>query len=159
MLNAPQKLNNQSGFGLIEALISLLVISIGLLGIAALQISALKLSSSAHWHNQAVWYAYEITDRINANRGSFAAYADIDTDKSYSGDCENSACTSAAMVDADAKDWKRLVSTLPEGRGYISANGTSLIVSVMWDDGDATTNCTNGEPDPGTRTCFTWTVN
>jgi type IV pilus assembly protein PilV len=140
-------------------MVALLVISIGLLGIAALQMSSLKISSSAYWHNQAVWYSYEITDRINANRSAFAEYAGLDTDGDYDADCQSGACSPSNMVTADAQDWKNLVSKLPDGRGFISApNANSLTISVMWDDGAKTTNCTNGESDPGTRTCYTWTV-
>ena len=159
MLNYYKTPKKLSGFGLIESLVALVVISIGLLGIAALQASSIKLSSSAHWHNQAVWISYEITDRILANKSVMSDYDGIDTDNDYSMDCEGSACTPAAMVTADAEDLKSLVSSLPDGRAYISSPGANtLIVSVMWDDGDETTNCTNGEPEPKTRTCYTWTV-
>ena len=150
----------QTGMGLIESLIALLVISIGLLGIAALQITSLKLHSSAQWHSQAVWFSYEMTDRIMANRLNFDSYNNIDTDDDPSMDCKANPCTGAQMVTADAQDWKEMLATLPGGRGIISSTGdNTLVVSVMWDDGDATTNCTNGEPNPGTRTCYTWTVN
>ncbi len=153
-----QRNNRQSGMGLIEALIALLIISIGLLGIAALQITSLQQSSSANWHSQAVWYNYEMTDRINANRTSLASYAGIDTAGSYSQDCQAADCTSAQMVNADAQEWKNLVSNLPQGRGFVSQNGDLVTVSVMWDDGTDTTNCTNGEADSANMTCFTVTM-
>ncbi len=152
------RINNQSGMGMIESLIALLVISIGLLGIAALQISSLQQSSSANWHSQAVWYSYEMTDRINANRSSFAAYAGIDTDNSYNQDCQTGTCTSAAMVTADAAEWQTLVRNLPQGRGFVSQTGSLLTVSVMWDDGADASNCTNGEADSTDMTCFTVTI-
>ena len=151
-------LNRQSGLGLIESLIALLVISIGLLGIAALQISSLQQSSSANWHSQAVWYSYEMTDRINANRGALANYAGIDTSGNYSQDCQTAACTAAQMVTADAQEWQSLVSNLPQGRGFVVQNGALLTVSVMWDDGADATNCTNGEADSANMTCFTVTI-
>ncbi|MCP4489101.1 MAG: type IV pilus modification protein PilV [Gammaproteobacteria bacterium] len=164
--------NRQSGMGLIEALIALLIISIGLLGIAALQITSLQQSSSANWHSQAVWYNYEMTDRINANRSGFvdadgipdqallaAAYDDIDTNNTYTQDCQADTCTPADMVTADGQEWGTLVSNLPAGRGFVSQDVNGLItVSVMWDDGAEASNCSNGEADRDKMTCFTVTM-
>lgn len=160
MLNLSKHLKNQPGFGLIEALIALLVISVGLLGIAALQITSLKQSSSAQHHSQAVWYNYEMTDRIEANRVAYGQYAGVDTSKNYSMDCENSACTPSKMVEADAQIWGNLVSNLPSGRGVITQNNGILQVTVMWDDGADKSNCIYGEPVTSgtTWTCYTVTL-
>lgn len=150
----------QTGLGLIESLIALLVISVGLLGIAALQITSLKQSSSSQYHSQAVWYNYEMTDRIEANRGAFAQYAGIDTTQTYSMDCESSACTPANMVQADAQVWSNLVSNLPSGKGVITQSNGLLQVTVMWDDGAEKSNCIYGEPVTAgtTWTCYTVTL-
>ena len=146
----------QTGMGLIEALVTLVVLSIGLLGIAALQITSLKLSANAQWHSQAVWFSYEMTDRITANRSAFAQYNGIDTDKDYDMDCKAAACTPAQMVTADAQAWKELLTSLPGGRGIISSSGADLLtVSVMWDEGANATNCNNAEPDSDGKTCYT----
>ena len=147
----------QLGISMIEALVSLLIISIGLLGIASLQISSIKQSSSAHWHSQAVWANYEMTDRISANSSDvFANYDNIDTDNSYSMDCTNNACSPADMITADAQDWKTQVSQLPNGRGIISSNTpNTLDVTVMWLDPAGNKNC--GALDAN-RTCYTVTI-
>ena len=151
--------NKQSGMGMIEALITLLIISIGLLGITALQITSLQQSSSANWHSQAVWYNYEMTDRINANRSAFATYAGIDTNDDFDQDCQANTCTSDQMVTADAEEWKTLVGRLPQGRGFVSQPSPGVLtVSVMWDDGANATNCTNGETNSANMTCFTVTI-
>lgn len=148
----------QTGMGMIESLVALVIISIGLLGIASLQITSLKQSSSAQWHSQAVWFSYEMTDRIAANRTAFVQYDGIDTDNAYSQDCQAAPCTDAQMVTADAQDWKALVGTLPLGRGFISSAGNTLTVSVMWDDGASSTNCGPGVTTPNNRTCYSVTV-
>jgi type IV pilus assembly protein PilV len=147
----------QQGISMIESLVSLLIISIGLLGIASLQISSIKQSSSAHWHSQAVWANYEMTDRISANSSdSFATYADIDTDNDYSMDCTANECTPAAMITADAEDWKTQVSQLPDGRGLIKSNAPdTLDVTVMWLDPAGNKNCGALDAD---RTCYTVTI-
>ena len=69
----------QQGVTLVESMIALLVISIGLLGIASLQITAMSQNASSLNHSQAVWYAYNMSDRIRANKGVFANYDGIDT--------------------------------------------------------------------------------
>ncbi len=159
MLNQHSHITRQQGLSLIEALISLLVISVGLLGIAAMQITSLKQTSSAHFNSQAVWFNYEMTDRILANNGAFDQYNGIDTDNDYDMDCENNACTPAQLVQADAQQWKEMVSSLPEGRGVISqAVANTLTISVYWDDNSDESNCVNGEPDSADKTCYTITM-
>ena len=152
------RLKQQSGMGMIEALIALLVISIGLLGIAALQLTSLRQSSSANWHSQAVWYSYEMTDRINANRAAFGAYNNLDTANNPSQDCQLGECNPAEMVTADLEEWKVLVENLPGGRGFVKQNAGLVTVSVMWDDGADATNCANAEAGSTGMTCFTVTM-
>ena len=115
-------------------MISLLIISIGLLGIASLQITAMKQNSVALNHSQAVWIGYNMADRIRANILQFGTYAGIDTSKSYAQDCMSAACTNAQMVTADAAEWATEVQNLPAGRGIVAGDATRLDVTVMWDD-------------------------
>jgi len=151
----------QSGVSLVESLIALLVISIGLLGIAALQITSVQQNSSAANHSQAVWMAYEMSDRIraNANPGNdrFDDYAGIDTSAFTSQACTTTACSEAQMIDADATDWANLVSNLPSGRGLVEDNAPDgLLIKVMWDDAGTGANGTNCGPDPDVDlTCYT----
>lgn len=153
-------MKKQSGLSMIESLIALVVISIGLLGIAAMQLTGMQQSANAHWQSQAVWYSYEMTDRISANgTNNFNLYDGIDTDTDYSMDCMTNACTPAQMVTADAQDWSNMIDTLPGGRGVISLTpGNDLLVSVMWDDNTGINNCPNGVPGSADKTCFSVTV-
>ena len=139
------KLNNQRGVTLVEAMIALLVISVGLLGIASLQLTAMNQNASAMNHSQAVWYAYNMSDRIRANPTAFASYNGIDTDTGYSGSCTGGSCSDTDMVDADAAEWETMLGNLPSGRGMVTANADGLVVTVMWDDdgtGAGGTDCT-----------------
>ena len=138
--------STQLGVSLIESLIALLVMSVGLLGIAALQITSMSQNSSALNHSQAVWISYNISDRIRANDSQFANYAGIDTNNTYSQDCMSNTCSNAQMLIADAADLGTLVSNLPAGRAIIANNVDGLVVSIMWDDegtGATGTNCGN----------------
>ena len=149
----------QRGVSLIESMIALLVISIGLLGIASLQITAMKQNTTALNHSQAVWAAYSMADRIRANTSEFASYADIDTSNSYSQDCLGASCSNIQMVTADAADWAAIVQTLPAGRGMITGDATELAVTVMWDDeGTGATGTACGNDPEVDLTCYSVTL-
>jgi type IV pilus assembly protein PilV len=62
------------GFSIVEALIALVVLSIGMLGIAALYVESLQAGRSAIYRTQAVNLATDMADRIRANRLARAAY-------------------------------------------------------------------------------------
>ncbi|MBT8435461.1 MAG: type IV pilus modification protein PilV [Gammaproteobacteria bacterium] len=155
----------QQGVTLIEAMIALLVISVGLLGIASLQITAMSQNASSLNHSQAVWFAYNMSDRIRANTAAqFNNYNGINTSTGYTQDCMTLNCSDAQMVVADAADWETMVETLPSGQGIITSSpdailGTVLQVTVMWDDDGTGAGGTNCGPDPAVDlTCYTLTV-
>jgi len=157
---------HQQGVSLIESMIALLVISIGLLGIAAMQITAMRMNTSALNHSQSVWIAYDMADRIRANYAQFDNYSAIDTNNIYTQECISSSCNSAEMITADAAAWSALIQNLPGGRGLVTSPipGTKeLLIRVMWDDegtGATGTDCpTETKPDPKVNlTCYTITV-
>lgn len=148
VLSQSRLLNNkQQGLGMIEAMITLLVTSIGLLGIAALQATALRANNSAYWNSQAVFMAIDMADRIRANPTQFANYTGVDTSKSYDQECIENKCTPQQLISADASEWKAALENLPGGRGIIrSPQLNSLELRVMWDDegtGATGTGCSN----------------
>lgn len=155
-------LNNktcQHGVTLIESMIALLVISIGLLGIASLQITAMSQNTSALNHSQAVWIASSMSDRIRANIGQFNNYDGIDTNNSYDGECETVDCSDLQMIEADADEWSVMIESLPGGRGMIDLTGGSMMISVMWDDDGTGVSGTGCDPtDANDLTCFRMVV-
>ena len=64
----------QRGVGMVEILIALLVMSIGLLGYAGLQLRALNSTEEAHYRTQAIAIAQDLSERIAANPQSMAVY-------------------------------------------------------------------------------------
>jgi type IV pilus assembly protein PilV len=126
--------SRQRGLTLIESMVALVVISIGLLGIAALQLTAMQMNSSALHQSKAVWAGYAMADRIRTNNIRFADYSGIDTNDPYSQDCMSNPCNNDEMVTADAAEWTDSMRDLPNGRGQVTGNANLLIVTVMWDD-------------------------
>jgi len=149
---------SQRGVTLVEAMIALLVISIGLLGIASLQLTAMSQNTSALNHSQAVWIAYNMSDRIRANIdnvGDAVRYNGIDTDIGYSQDCTSNSCNPLQMVTADAADWTTMVQNLPKGRGTVVLNNNVLTVTVMWDDDGTDASGTGCDPtNANDLTCY-----
>src|SRR5262249_35342404 len=57
-----------AGFSLIEVLVALVILSVGLLGIAAMVSESLKSKDSSYYHTQALNLANAMLDRMRANR-------------------------------------------------------------------------------------------
>ena len=63
-----------SGFTLIEVLVALLIVALGMLGNAMLQLQGMKNSNDAYLRSQIGLFAYDIADKIRANRECQNAY-------------------------------------------------------------------------------------
>ena len=127
------------GMTLVEVLVALLVLSIGLLGIAALQTTGLRSTQTAGARSQAVMLSYDIIDRLRANR---QAAIDGDYDTTTGEAVADLAALPAGTTREDLLEWKgRLAGALPEGRGAIArdaADPATVIVTVEWLDRDET---------------------
>jgi type IV pilus assembly protein PilV len=120
--------SKQNGATLIEVLVALLLLSIGLLGVAGLQINALQVNRGAHVRSQASVLAYYIADRMRANRDSALAGG-------YN--VAFGATPSGATINLrDVANWKaELASTLPAGDGEVSIiAGNIVLIRVRWTD-------------------------
>lgn len=102
------------GFTLLEVMIAVLVLGIGLLGMAHLQITSLKQSQSAEFRSQASVLTADMFDRMRANQ-SAAQKGDYNLNLDASSPNEN-----ATMAKADITQWlARITGVLPEGDGAI----------------------------------------
>ncbi|NNF51701.1 MAG: type IV pilus modification protein PilV [Gammaproteobacteria bacterium] len=135
---------SQRGTTLIETMVALLVLSIGLLGIAAMQMSGLFNNRSGYERSQAVMLAEEILERIRVNPTG-AADGDYNTavgtaETAPAGDCLGAAanCTPAELADEDVGLWKqRLNATLAGGDGAVQVTvvgsvARSAQITVQW---------------------------
>ncbi len=71
---------NDSGFTMVEVLVALVVLAIGLLGIAALYLNSLQSGRTAIYRTQAINLAADLADRIRMNRTAQAAYNSLFAD-------------------------------------------------------------------------------
>lgn len=123
-----------AGFSLVEVMVALLVLSVGLIGLAALHGQGLSASRTAVYRTQAVALAADLADRIRANRLGQAAYAGAADDN----DCDSGTeCTPAEMAEHDLFRWgARVEALLPDGDWSVARDtGTvppTYTITVQW---------------------------
>ena len=134
-----------SGFTLLEVLIALLVLSIGLLGLAALQTVGLRSNQMATMRTTAVQAAYDITDRMRANpeglteANKFYVLA-TGAKPSSAKDCDDEVCTSQELATFDLVQWRAQLTTLPDGTGSITQAVDGITgqvthsITVFWNE-------------------------
>lgn len=145
------------GFSLLEVLISVAILSIGLLGLAGLQATTLRHNHSAYLRSQANLLVYDIVDRMRANRsialnGNYNLALDADP-ATPEKDCTKAECEAAELAAYDLNNWiQNLAAALPAGDGEISqpaaATPGAITVTVQWDE--TWTRAENVENDDGT---------
>lgn len=121
----------QSGFSLLEILISLVILAIGLLGLAALQTASLKNNHSAQYRTTATVLAYDIIDRMRLNQNADYTLTMAATP------------SGRTLKDTDLIAWTtNLNNELPAGDGAVALNGDIVTVTVQWDDSRGDDNVT-----------------
>ena len=118
------------GFSLIEVLIALVVTTMGLMGLASLQLLALRTQHNAFLRGQATQLNHDIIERMRGNADAALAGAyDIGYDALPG--------SGAGIADADKREWRQRIATaLPEGRGRIQVDAATrtVTVAVRWND-------------------------
>lgn len=135
-INSRDTCARQSGLSLIEVLVAIVIISFGLLGVAALQVTGLKNNQSAYLRSTATVLAYDMLDRMRTNKKALIA-GDYNTGGAFWNYADNAPTSTTTMKDADLKDWLQILDKqLPSGKAKIeaSANATTLRISIQWDD-------------------------
>ncbi|MGH1542793.1 MAG: type IV pilus modification protein PilV [Arenicella sp.] len=136
---------NQSGFTLIEVLITVFVLGVGLLGIAGLQATSLKLSHDSHLRSQASILAYDIIDKMRVNPNPVTPYSGSFTGlNNASTACLNNVntCNAEQLRNFDLQNWQnRLNNAFPGARATIVINNNVAgqrvaTVSIIWVDTD-----------------------
>lgn len=146
-----RNLSRQKGVGLIEVLIAVLVLSVGLLGMVAMQITAKRNSFEAAQRSIATGLSRDILERIRSNPGEVATYVAQLGNGSIStapASCNTAACTPNALALRDLYEWEQLLDGaaekitiagtavnaggLVEPRACITNNAGVVTVAIVW---------------------------
>ena len=126
-----------SGFTLIEVLVALVIMSVGMLGIAGLYVHSMQAGRTSILHHHAVTLAGDVADRIRANPTAAAAYTAVGADNNcILGGVD---CTPVEMAANDIFIWdQQAVDTLPTGTVTIVFDNTvappTYEITVAWEE-------------------------
>jgi type IV pilus assembly protein PilV len=135
------------GFSLLEVLVAVVILAIGLIGIAALQITTGVYNASGLHRSQAAELSREIVERMRVNLDEArAGNYDFSTLPSYTTNCEgiSANCSAAELREHDLRIWAgRVNAMLPSGDAAISTtpdatdpalNPVEITVTLSWDE-------------------------
>lgn len=160
--------SGQAGFSMLEVLVTLVVLSTGLLGVANLQVEALRGNQGAYLASVAAQQAQDMAERMNANRVAVLAdqYDNLEASIPVAQvNCQNADCTPTQLVLFDHNRWNTAnQALLPNGAGQVKEISDGIfLIGVRWHDRqlagasgwqagtEAATAC--GDPQADTR-CF-----
>jgi type IV pilus assembly protein PilV len=137
-------INKSKGFTIVEVLVSMIILSIGVLGLGVMQLMSLQNTQGGQMKAQASILAYDIIDSMRANTasvtaGNYGIALDSDTPTTtncYGADAD---CTAAQMATSDVNHWRTtLGSVLPSGNGGIATTDlggtTQATITITWID-------------------------
>jgi type IV pilus assembly protein PilV len=125
------------GFTLVEVLIALIIMSVGMLGIAGLYVHSMQAGRTSMFRHHAVMLAGDVADRIRANPRAFAAYAGAGANNNCVGGGID--CTNVQMAANDIFLWQQQAAQyLPNGNvGVVFNNAVvppSYQITVTWNE-------------------------
>jgi type IV pilus assembly protein PilV len=120
---------------MVEVLVSLIILSIALLGTAGLTASSLSNNTNSYYRSQATVLADDILDRMRANitparEGQYNIAADPVL----------IAAPAGSMASFDCTEWvNTLAATMPGGEGTVTVDGAEVTIVIRWGDDAANT--------------------
>lgn len=168
---------HQQGATLVEVLVSILLMSVGLVAMAAMQVNALQYSKTSETRSLATLLANDLADRMRANhpdKQSLAAYnataaytapSSLPAEATTSCTGTAASCDFSQMAAYDLASWKRdLFRQLPQGTGYVrTINDQQVDIWVVWtdpssDSGQQVDACPNSYGAPAGVRCMYFRV-
>jgi len=130
------------GFSLLEVLVTVVILSVALLGLAGLMLSSMRNNHSAYQRSQATWLAYDIIDRARANRnlalaGSYNIALTAPAPTPVTATSPDSPPAKSPIQVQDLAQWRgALAQALPGGTGSVAVTPANRTISVViqWDD-------------------------
>jgi type IV pilus assembly protein PilV len=144
-----------AGFTLMEVLIALVVLSIGLLGLAALQATGTRNIHTSYLRSQAVVQAYDMADRMRSNLQGVSAgyYSDLSGIPTSPPDCTSTQCNPEQLAELDLAQWNIAnrdvlpgpgagTVTIATGTGGCAIANCICTITVSWDEIEGGTSVT-----------------
>ena len=165
MISGIHPCNHSRGLTLLEVLIAVVVLSIGLLGLAHLQIYGLEATDNSYRRSVASYVAMDLADRMRVNRAATrnGSYDDLDSSSltpPADPGCVSTGCTATQMAQLDKREWLAhfvdtgvtgWVAALDVGRGQVIRNGDRVRIVVSWKNTGAGWDATKKERTVETR--------
>lgn len=131
--------SNATGFTLIEVLVAVIVLAIGLLGLAGLQATSLRNNQSAYNRSQATQLASDMADKLRTNVAGLNSYTSITPVSSATAKANcltTTGCTPDDLAENDLYEWNLAVTnTLPSGNGSLTRTfAGEYRINITWDD-------------------------
>lgn len=129
----------QRGVGLIEVLVTVLVLAVGLLGLAGLQLQAQRLNYLAYLDSQAQFLLQDLTERMRISQAPEQYLIRYGESASASVDCNSQNCdTSRKLAQWDLSTWASdMQQRLPSAEFQIERSGQvehEYIMTIRYDD-------------------------
>ncbi len=141
--------HRQQGFSLVEVLIALVIMSVGMLGIAGLYVQSLQAGRTSMFRHHAVTLAGDVADRIRANPLAGIAYIDPVGANNL---CDLGAvCTAAEMAANDIFLWKAQANGTPPGQGTLPGGDVTVVFTP------ASFSVATGPVPPSYQITISWT--
>ena len=125
MHQTPDNRKNQRGIGLVEILVAVVIVSIGFLAAATMQVQGMRFSQGAYFRSQAYFVASDMIDRMRNNpvAVSDGFYSAKVTSAGLSNpNCNSSNCNPETVADQDLFDWSATLHNL---------NGTNNFIPLL----------------------------
>lgn len=146
-LSARSQLRSERGITMIEVLVTLVIVSVGLLGAAAMVINGLESNRNAYLQTQASIFAYDMADRIRSNSDQVGSYTGFEFDAESDEAPElpacfgsDEGCNAAAVAAVDLSQWASSLegvdggaALLPSAQATIAQiGGDEVVITITW---------------------------
>lgn len=114
----------ETGIGLIEVLIAVVLISIGFLAAARMQVEGMRFSQGAYYQSQAYFMASDMIDRMRSNvQGVKQGHYANATTSAGAGNpqCDINACAARSIAEQDLFDWSANLHSIDGNSGFVPA--------------------------------------
>jgi type IV pilus assembly protein PilV len=124
----------QRGMTLVEVLVTMVLLSVGLLGVAALQVSSLKSNQESYVRSQAAMLAADMLDRMRANQAGFRL-GNYDMANDASGFDQTG--TAGTLAATDIAAWQATIDRLlpgldTEAAGRVVRVNRIVTITIRW---------------------------